>query len=264
MSSLLIWTEIPRTTTIPSVLFVSRFSNSESSRMETSLHRQLKMLYSSSMSEQEVTVDGYRIDAVHNGRLVEIQYGSLGAIREKIQNLLQNHDVLVVKPLAARKYLVNKTKCGGPVKSARFSPTRQTFFDLFDDLVHFVDVFPHPRLTIEAVLTEQEEHRVPAQKRRRRSKGYRVEDRKLTSLGKRLHLATVDDLLAMLSPQLPTPFTTADLARTSEVPRWLAQKMAYCLRKTNATRIVGKQGNALLYCGAGELPPKEYKAVEAA
>ena len=150
------------------------------------------------------------------------------------------------------------------MKSARLSLTRQTFFDLFDDLVHFVDVFPHPRLTIEAVLTEQEEHRVPAQKRRRRSKGYRVEDRKLTSLGKRLQLATVDDLLAMLSPQLPTPFTTADLARTSEVPRWLAQKMAYCLRKTNATRIVGKQGNALLYCGAGELPPKEYKAVEAA
>lgn len=261
---LLVWTEILRTTTIPAVLLALLLSNSVSSRMETSLHRQLKMLYSSSMSEQEVTVDGYRIDAVHDGRLVEIQYGSLGAIREKIRDLLENHDVLVVKPLAARKYLVNKTKRGGAVTSARYSPTKQTFYDLFDDLVHFVSVFPHPRLTIEAVLTEQEEHRVPTKKRRRRSKGYRVEDRKLTSLGKRLQLATVNDLLSMLSPQLPTPFTTADIARTSEVPRWLAQKMAYCLRKTEATRIVGKQGNALLYCGAGELPPKENNSVKVA
>lgn len=209
------------------------------------------------MSEQEVTVDGYRIDAVHDGRLVEIQYGSLGAIRDKIRDLLENHDVLVVKPLAARKYLVNKTGRGGRVKSARYSPTRQTFFDLFDDLVHFVNVFPHPRLTIEAVLTEQEEHRVPAPRLRRRSKGYRVEDRTLTSLGERLRLATADDLFSMLSPELPTHFTTADIARTSEIPRWLAQKMAYCLRKTDAVQIIGKQGNALLYCSEVESDPKK-------
>ena len=45
--------------------------------METSLHRELKSLYSDDESQQEVTLEGYRIDAVSNGRLVEIQYGSL-------------------------------------------------------------------------------------------------------------------------------------------------------------------------------------------
>ena len=215
--------------------------------METSLHRQLKMLYSSSRAEQEVTVDGYRIDAVSDGRLVEIQYGSLGAIRDKIRDLLDSHNVLVVKPLAARKYLVNRSACGGKVKSSRYSPTRQTFFDLFDDLVHFVNVFPHPRLTLEAVLTEQEEHRVPRVNRRRRGKQYRVQDRTLKVMGDRLQLSTTGDLLAMLSSELSDPFTTADVARTSGVPRWLAQKIAYCLRKTSAVEMVGKQGNALLY-----------------
>ena len=72
--------------------------------METTLHRQLKSLYAVDSSQQEVTVDGYRIDAIADGRLIEIQYGSLGAIRDKIQALLVNHAVLVVKPLAARKY----------------------------------------------------------------------------------------------------------------------------------------------------------------
>ena len=102
---------------------------------------------------------------------------SLAAIRDKIRALVENYDVLIVKPLAARKILVNKTRRGGPVKSTRYSPTRQNFYNLFDDLVHFVNVFPHRRLTLEVILTEQEEHRLPADRRRWRSKGYRVESR---------------------------------------------------------------------------------------
>ena len=216
--------------------------------METSLHRELKSLYSDDESQQEVTLDGYRIDVVSDGRLVEIQYGSLAAIRDKIRVLVEKNDVLIVKPLAARKFLVNKTRCGGPVKSARYSPTRQNFYNLFDDLVHFVGVFPHPRLTLEVLLTEQEEHRLPAGRRRWRSKGYLVEDRTLRTIGDRLCLRTADDLLALLPKGLSgRPFTTADIAAKADIPRWLAQKMAYCLRKTGAVDTVGKQGNTLLY-----------------
>jgi hypothetical protein len=216
--------------------------------METRLHRELKSLYSDDESQQEVTLDGYRIDVVSDGRLVEIQYGSLAAIREKICALVEKYDVLIVKPLAARKFLVNKTRRGGPVKSARYSPTRQNFYNLFDDLVHFVGVFPHPRLTLEVILTEQEEHRLPAGRRRWRRKGYRVEDRLLRTISDRLFLRTADDLLALLPKGLSgRPFTTADIASKADIPRWLAQKMAYCLRETGAVDTVGKQGNTLIY-----------------
>src|SRR6188472_1609844 len=95
--------------------------------METTLHRQLKALYSGDDSLQEVALRGYRIDAVVADRLIEIQYGSLGAIRDKVRILLANHDVLVVKPLAARKYLVKVAKRGGRIASQRYSPTRETF-----------------------------------------------------------------------------------------------------------------------------------------
>ena len=222
--------------------------------METTLHRQLKALYAVDSSQQEVTVDGYRIDAVADGRLVEIQYGSLGAIRDKIRALLAGHSVLVVKPLAARKFLVKRSRKGGRVKSSRYSPSRKTYFHLFDDLVHFVDVFPHPRLTLEVVLTEQEEHRLPSRKRRRFSKDYRVEDRLLRSVDGRLQLRRVEDLAAMLPAGLAEPFSTADIAREADIPRWLAQKMAYCLRKTGAAEMAGKQGNALLYRVDGSIP----------
>ena len=215
--------------------------------METTLHRQLKELYAPDASLQEVQVDGYRIDAVADGRLIEIQFSSLGAIRTKIRTLLKTHDVLVVKPLAARKYLIKRNRKQGKIVSERYSPKRQTVYDLFDDLVHFVDVFPHPRLTLEVVLTEQEEHRVAARKRRVRSKDHRTVDRTLRSVQDRLELRTTGDLLALLPENLPEPFLTEDIARLAGIPRWLAQKMAYCLRKTGAVTIAGKRGNAVLY-----------------
>lgn len=224
--------------------------------METTLHRQLKALYCDETAQQEVRLEGFRIDAVNDGRLVEIQYGSLAAIRAKVQQLVKQHDVLVVKPLAARKHLVTRRRKRGPIVRARYSPSRATGYDLFEDLVHFVDVFPHPRLTLEVLLTEQEEQRVVCRKRRWHSKGYRVEDRVLRCVHSRLRFRTAEDLLMLLPDGLPEPFSTEDLSRRADIPRWLAQKMAYCLRKTGAADVVAKRSNALLY----RSPPRQRAA----
>src|SRR6185312_1868014 len=67
--------------------------------METMLHRQLKALYAGKAARMEERVAGYRIDAVRGEQLIEIQHGGLAAIRTKIGRLLQEHSVLVVKPL---------------------------------------------------------------------------------------------------------------------------------------------------------------------
>ncbi len=215
--------------------------------METTLHRQLKELYSPAVGQQEVAVNGYRIDAIDGDKLIEIQYGSLGAIREKIRDLLNDHDVHVVKPLAGRKYLVNRKRRGGRVHSSRYSPRRESFLDVFDDFVYFVNVFPHPRLTVELLLTEQEEHRVPGKRRRRWQKRFAVEDRILRCVNQRFVLSTRNDLLRLLGVDFTAPMTTADIAKQCDIPRWLAQKAAYCLRKTGTADVVGKRGNALLY-----------------
>lgn len=215
--------------------------------METTLHRQLKALYSTGESSQEVAIDGYRIDAIAKNTLVEIQYGSLGAIRDKIRSLVQRHQVLVVKPLAARKYLITRKGKGRKAATSRYSPNKAGFHHLFEDLVHFTTVFPHPNLTLEVVLTEQEEHRIPILKRRMRSKGYKVEDRLLRHVQGRLQLRTHADLIALIPEGLPDEFSTTQLATGADIPRWLAQKMAYCLRTTGTAEVVGKTGNSLLY-----------------
>lgn len=215
--------------------------------METTLHRQLKAVYCDDPDGREVVVDGYRIDAIVGDELIEIQQAGLAALRDKVHDLLKSHRVRVVKPLAARKVLVKRKRRGGKVQSTRVSPKHATRFDLFDELVHFVTVFPHPRLTFEVLLTEQEEHRVGARKRRWRDKGYRVEDRHLVAITDRFTLRTPADLRTLLPPDLPQPFSTADIAEHAGIPRWLAQKAAYCLRQTGTAKLDGKTGNTLLY-----------------
>ena len=217
--------------------------------METSLHRQLKSHYAASSAEQEVSCDGYRIDAVSDGELIEIQHGSLAAIRDKILTLLKKHRVTVVKPIIARKQLVKLARRGGKVVERRLSPKRGQLLDVFDELVYFTHVFPHKRLTLEVLLVEVEELRYPGhgRRRRRRSRDFQVEDQRLLSVVEVHRFRTLADLREVLPRQLPDTFHTGHLAECLEVTRWAAQRIAYCLRETGAIKSVGKRGNALLY-----------------
>ena len=216
---------------------------------ETSLHRDLKTHYAQREGEQEVRVDGYRIDVVSRRHLVEVQSGSLAAIRDKVQKLLDRHRVVVVKPIVVRKLLVKRAAREGEVVEQRLSPKRGSLLDLFHDLVHFTRVFPHPRLTLDVVLVEIEEWRYTGHGRRRRWRhdDYQIEDQKLVAMHQVHRLRTATDLARLIPCPLPTPFHTGDLARALGVHVRFAQRIAYCLRTTGAVREVGKRGNARLY-----------------
>ena len=215
--------------------------------MESTLHRQLKALYGGPSGAQEVRVGDYWIDAVVRGRLIEIQRASLSAIRPKIAALLQSHRVTIVKPLAARTFIVRRDRAGGEIVSSRYSPLRRSILNVFEEFVHFGEVFPHPRLTFEIVMIEQEEHRVARCKRRFNGPDFKVEDRVLREVHSTHTFRTAKDLAVLLPESLPSPFTSADLAAQAKIPRWLAQKMVYCLRRIGAIEATGKVKNAVQY-----------------
>jgi hypothetical protein len=218
--------------------------------VETSLHRQLKERYADDRKQVEVRLGDYRIDAIAGDKLVEIQHGSLAAIRDKIQKLVQKHDVLLVKPVVARKHLVKLREKDGPVVERRRSPKRGCLLDIFDELVYFTRVFPHPRLTLEVPLVEVEEYRYPGhgRRRRRRKRDHVAIDQRLLEVTDVHQFSTADDL-ARLAPvdKLPVPFHTGHLAEAMELDRWIARRIAYCFREMGVTNEVGKKGNALLY-----------------
>jgi hypothetical protein len=221
--------------------------------METTLHQQLKDLYSTPSSAQEVWVDNYRIDVRRGRRLIEIQTSSLGAIRDKIRGLLVRHKVTVVKPIIARKMLLVKHRPNAPIRSRRWSPKRGAWIDLFEPLTHFTTVFPHPNLTLEIPLIEIEETRFPRKTRRFWHRAYRVEDQRLLNVVDRRQVRTAADLLEFLGAGLPELFDTRQLADALSTHRALAQKIAYCLRQTGGLTIAGKRGNAITYRFAASL-----------
>jgi len=217
--------------------------------METSLHQQLKSLYAGDTGETEVRLGRYRIDAVVDDELIEIQHGGLGAIRDKIRTLTKQHTVRVVKPIVANKVLVKRKTKGGKIVSRRKSPKRGVLLDVFDDLVHFTSAFPHKRLTLEVVLVDIEEYRYPGHGKRRRwrKNDHTREDQHLVEVNETFTFRTARDLWKLAPRGLPKPFHTGHLAEGLGIERWIAQRMAYVYRETNAIRQVGKQGNALLY-----------------
>lgn len=217
--------------------------------METSLHQDLKARYGGEENHFEVSLGNYRIDAISQGCLVEIQLSSLAAIRDKIRTLLKDHQVVVVKTIIVRKMLVKRSEEHGSVVSRRQSPKRGTIFDLFHELIHFTRVFPHEHLTLEVPLIDIEDWRYPGHGRRRRWRrdDHQVEDQKLIAVHEMHRFKTAADLARLVAGPLPQPFHTGHLAEAFQVPRWIAQRIAYCLRQVNAVREIGKQGNTRLY-----------------
>jgi hypothetical protein len=217
--------------------------------METTLHHQLKQLYSDDDSRQEVQLDDYRIDVVRGNVLVEIQLGSIGAIRDKLRKLVADHFVLVVKPIIVRKTLIKLDGPQGIEVSRRQSPKRRTVMSLFDELVYCTRLFPHPNLCIDVPLIEMEEIRIPGhgRRRRRRESDFLIQDQRLLEIEYIERFATGADLRNLIPGKLPEPFHTGHLAQATGQKRDIAQQMAYCFRHMKITELVGKEGNANLY-----------------
>jgi hypothetical protein len=220
--------------------------------METSLHRTLKERYAAGGSGRpEIVIGGFRVDAVDQaGRLIEVQSGALGPLRGKLRLLLPEHRIRIIKPVVLKRRLIRKSTPTGPVLSTRQSPKRGRLFDVFDDLIGLVRVFPHTNLEIDVVGVTIEEVRL----QRRRWPGYKVADRCLGETHETQSVVTALDLWALLPPGCEgrEPFTTYELAQMLDRPLSFAQRVAYCLRLTGAARVVGKQGNRLIYIRESE------------
>ena len=81
---------------------------------ERSLHRALKERHAVAGSETERVIDGFVTDVVADGRIVEIQTGGFGPLRNKLLRLLDAYPVTFVHPIA------------GTVTSSRWRTTRRS------------------------------------------------------------------------------------------------------------------------------------------
>lgn len=214
---------------------------------EKPLHAALKEWCARPGDRFEVPVDGYVIDLVRGDLLIEVQTGNFTAIRSKLRQLLPHHPVRLVYPIAREKWIVKQQENGGKRPKRRKSPKRGGVEDLFVELVRIPELLHHPHFSVQVLLIQEEELRRHDPNRRWRRRGWVTEERRLLQVVDQQLFQTPADLVALIPPATPDPFTTADLAHALDKPRWLAQKMAYCLRKIEVITPAGKQGRSILY-----------------
>ena len=219
---------------------------------EKPLHAALKQWCARPGDRIEVPVDGFVIDLVRDdGLLVEIQTRGFGAMKRKLAALLEGHAVHVVHPIAVERTIV-KIGDGGEVLSRRRSPKRGTALDVFAELVSWPQLVAHPGLTLEVLLTREEEVRRFDGTKAWRRKGWVVDERRLVEVVDRVAIDSPASLARLLPIELPLQFTTADLATAVRRPRRLAQQMTFCLRHAGVIDATGKQGNAVVYTRTGD------------
>lgn len=213
---------------------------------EKPLHADLKHWYADPGDRVEVPVDGFVVDVVRPGLLIEIQTRGFSSMTRKLRALLAEHAVRVVHPIASEMWIV-KVDGTGEVLSRRKSPRRGMPVDLFSELVAFPELIMHPQFTLEVLLVQEEQVRRHDPARSWRRHGWVVQERRLLCVTGRLFIDSTPMLASLLPAGLPSEFTTAELAHALGRPRRLAQQMTYCLRRVRAIEVVGKNGNAIVY-----------------
>jgi hypothetical protein len=229
---------------------------------EQPLHAALKRWYARPDGRTEVAVDGFVVDVVRGrnpfarredlarGLLIEIQIGNFSSIKRKVRQLTEHHALRLVYPIPREKWLLKMPKREGGEVERRKSPKRGRVEEMFKELVSFPALLSRDTFSLEVIFTREEElrHYDPDEWRNR---GWVTDERRLLEVVDRRLFEGPADALAVLPEGLEEPFTTADLAEAMDGPRWLAQKMAYCLRKMGGIVQIGKRGRSKLY-GIGD------------
>ncbi len=214
---------------------------------ERSLHRALKARYAGAHGAIEQSVDGFVSDVVAGGRIFEIQTGGFGPLRNKLARLVERHPVTLVYPVARDRYIVKTAADPNAPATRRKSPRHGSVYDVFHALAGIPAMLAHPNLTLDVVMTVEDEVRAPDGRTGWRRRGWKRLDRRLVDVVETCTVTSMADLFAMLDANLPEPFTTRDLAAAMRSTRRLGQLAAYCFREGGVTEICGKDGNTRVY-----------------
>ncbi|MEO7424970.1 MAG: hypothetical protein ABI036_07275 [Fibrobacteria bacterium] len=214
---------------------------------ERSLHAHLKRLYSEPGDCVEEKVGGYWVDIRRGEAVIEIQTGSFGSMKRKLDVLLAERAVRIVHPVAVEKWITRIDADGETFLSRRKSPKRGSLYDLFDELVSFPHLMLHPNFSVEVVLVKEEEMRCEDGKGSWRRKGVSIKDHLLLEVAGRALFEHKRDFLRVLPEGWAGPSTNRELAKALKQPYFRIARMTYCLVRMELIKAAGKRGNSILF-----------------
>jgi hypothetical protein len=213
---------------------------------ETELHEQLKHRYAGSEGRTEAVIDGFVVDVVTAGELVEIQTKGFGKLRRKLGALAHAHRFRIVHPIAVET-IITRLSDTGELLSTRRSPRHGRLEEVFREIVSIADLLPTPNITVEVVLVRATEIRVADGKGSWRRRGVSIVARQLGAVVSTTTLCTRTDYLSLLPDGLPTAFANSDLVSLAGMRYRDAQPLTSSLRKMGLLHVCNKRGREHLY-----------------
>ncbi len=214
---------------------------------ERSLHAAIRNWYAQPGDQFEVKVENWIIDIVRQDVLIEIQTRNFAAIRNKLRQLLPQHPVQLIYPLAQEKWIVHVAPENDQMIRRRKSPKTGKLVDIFNELVRIPDLLLAPNLSLMILFTRLEEIRCADGKGSWRRQGVSIRDTQLLEVTGQIELRARSDFFQFLPSATEQPFSNRDLAGALKCTRHLARRVSYCLKKSGIIQQVGKQGNELLF-----------------
>ena len=211
---------------------------------ESNLHSALKKLYTDAIEEHELCINGFIVDIVRDGSIIEIQTGSFSKINKKLTALLPNYRVKLVFPIAYEKTLIVYDHKRENILYRRRSPKKGQLLDIVDELIYIPKHIVHPNFYLEVLLTIEEEIRSADGRGSWRRRGISIIDRRLLDIVERIELSNVADFIKLLPAHLPPKFNNKSLSIIMEQPVSKVQKLTYCFKHMGLLQVVGKKGNA--------------------
>jgi predicted transcriptional regulator len=201
----------------------------------------------------EAKVGGKVVDILTStGDIVEIQTGNFGKIRDKVRLLSQDRRIRIVHPVIGLRIIVQLDAASGAELSRRKSPKRESYYSIFEELIHFPDLFDSGNLQLEVMLVEVEELRTKDGQGSWRRRFQSILDKRLSTHTGTMVFERKQDLLRLLPQKIHNGFTSSELALETGIPMSLAQKMAYVLKKNGLIKEEGRRKRAYVYSVSSE------------
>ena len=224
-----------------------RYRKSIGTKNESSLHRTLKFQYTGNGGKSEVEVGEFVADGIReDGEYIEVQTGSFKPLVKKLEEFASLGKTRVIHPIALVK-IIEVYDTNGKFLYKRKSPSRGSYWDIFDALLHAPLLPLIKGVTIEIALVEITEKRVKDGKGARRRKGVSVQDKELSAWLESVKLAKLKDYLRFIPFKKNEEFTVKSLSDKSKIKTQTARKALYVLTKMKAVNRIGKKRNAWVY-----------------
>ena len=214
---------------------------------EKSMHACLKNFYAPDFCEQEIKIKNHIADIYKDGEIIEIQTRNLGALKKKLDNLLDDYHITVVHPIAHHKWLYYIDEGTGEISNKRKSPKCGDIYDAFYELYNIRDYISHPHMHICLPLIDVHEYRLKKAGARNRRKSTTRYDRIPVELVDEIYLHEPKDYIRFIPKGLSKSFTIKDYAKAVHIDRQYAWSGIQILKSAGIVGQTGKQGNTHIY-----------------